>query len=489
MRRVAVRLWTGMMVLVAVMAAMLWLFQIVYLEQSYTSAWTGRIAQTGQQLLDRMLADPGYPGGMDAGLLQDLDEFVFQSGGAAELLDAGGKRLILSGGGERSDMPLENNTQKLAAVAQALTGEKVTLLIAHPRFQSDYSLTGLPALVDGRPIGALILMFPLAPIEKTTDFLKVQLAYVTSALLAISVVVAWLLSRSFTRPIREITAVSLRMAGGDYDARTKSGRKDEIGRLAETINHLGSELKRDEALRRELIANVSHELRTPLSLVKGYAETLRDVTGADPAKRERQLGIIIEETDRLSGLVTDLLDMSQLQAGYLRLVPEDLDLPEFASGILEGYALSASEKGIALELDCPEGMRIRADAMRMAQVLHNLLSNAMRHTEAGGRITLRARPSPENTGRVRIEVDDSGEGIPADRIGRIWDRFYRGEAAGVAHGLAHGPGNGPGLGLGLAIVRGIFEAHGFPYGVESKTGDAARGTVFWFEPDGVSESR
>lgn len=482
MRHVAVRLWTGMMVLVAVMAALLWLFQVVYLEQTYTNAWTRRITQTGQLLLERMLADPGYPDDMDTGLLQDLDEFVFQNGGAAELLDADGKRLILSGGGERSDMPLENNAQKLAAVEQARTGERVTLLIAHPRFQSDYILAGLPASIEGRPTGALILLFPLAPIEKTTDFLKVQLAYITSALLAISVAVAYMLSRSFTRPIREITAVSLRMASGDYDARIDVGRKDEIGRLAETVNYLGSELKRDEALRRELIANVSHELRTPLSLVKGYAETLRDVTGADPAKRERQLGIIVEETDRLSGLVTDLLDMSQLQAGYLRLVPEDLDLQDFAADILEGYALSAAEKGVALKLECAGGIRIRADAMRMAQVLHNLLSNALRHTESGGSIVLSAKPSPENSGRVRVEVEDNGAGIPADRIGRIWDRFYRGETAGA-------PNQGPGLGLGLAIVRGIFDAHGFPYGVESKTGDVGHGAVFWFEPEGVSESR
>jgi signal transduction histidine kinase len=185
--------------------------------------------------------------------------------------------------------------------------------MTHPRYGNEFLLLGLPLKTQGQVSGALLINMSLAPVEETAAILKKQLILITVILLIASLLVSYAISRKFTRPILEIKKVAENMAAGNFLSRIQGGKKDEIGMLADTINNLGQQLSKIEQLRKDLIANVSHELRTPLSLIQGYAETIRDVSGNIPEKRAKQLGIIIEEAQSLSRIVDDILNLSSLR--------------------------------------------------------------------------------------------------------------------------------------------------------------------------------
>ena len=255
------------------------------------------------------------------------------------------------------------------------------------------------------------------------------------------------------------------MAAGNLSARIELHNKDEIGRLAGTINYMGQQLTKIEQLRKDLIANVSHELRTPLSLIRGYAETIRDVSGNEPAKRDKQLKIIIEESERLSKIVDDMLGLSQMQAGFLTLNITKFQIQETLERIVKRYEVLSEKSGIEISLEDNVEANVKADEARIEQVLYNLINNSFNHTGKGGKIVVRAFDLGET---VKIEVADTGEGIPETDIPHVWDRFYKIDKTGN-RAMS-------GTGLGLAIVKNILDAHNFQFGVESKVGVE---TTFW----------
>jgi signal transduction histidine kinase len=202
-----------------------------------------------------------------------------------------------------------------------------------------------------------------------------------------------------------------------------------------------------------------------LSLIRGYAETLRDVTGGSPAKRTQQLDIIVAETERLSAMVDDILDLSQLQSGGLQLNPDCFLIKEFIYRIAQRYEVLSQQRGIPLQLQISEDTMVKADEARIEQVLYNLLSNAFNHVENDGHISIRA--IPENNW-LRLEVINTGPGIPLEDLPHIWDRYYKSSVRMKGYS---------GTGLGLAIVKAVLEAHGAPFGVDQSNG----ATTFWFD--------
>jgi len=231
---------------------------------------------------------------------------------------------------------------------------------------------------------------------------------------------------------------------------------------------MGQQLSKIEQLRKDLIANVSHELRTPLSLIRGYAETIRDVTGNVPDKREKQLGIIIEETERLGKIVDDILNLSQLQTGYLSLNKSRFPIMKTLAAVVKRYDVLSQKTGVQIVLQGSSDGLVEADEARIEQVLYNLINNGFNHTPRGGTITVNAI---DGLKAVRVEVSDTGSGIPEEDLPHIWDRYYKAEKA-------SGKRRAAGTGLGLAIVKSVLEAHQAAYGVESKR---EVGTTFWFE--------
>jgi signal transduction histidine kinase len=336
--------------------------------------------------------------------------------------------------------------------------------------QSEDLRTWRPLLVGGREVGSVALAPEIAMgmgqagqafLQRVNQGLLAGAAGGTGAAL----IFAALLAGSLTRPLRTLTEAARAIARGDLGSKVHVPSDGEVGELAASFNHMSEELARTRDLRRQLSADVAHELRTPLSIILGHAEALRD--GVLPPSRET-LGLIHDEALRLSRMVEDLRTLSLAEAGELRLVR----LPTPPRALLEravsAQAPRARIKRIELhwegEQDLPD---LAVDPDRIAQVLDNLLENALRHTPGGGRIQLQASRAP---GGIQFSVRDTGPGIlPAD-LPRVFERFYRTDP-GRSRDLG-------GSGLGLAIARSIVEAHGGRIWAESEAG---QGAVFRFE--------
>ena len=277
----------------------------------------------------------------------------------------------------------------------------------------------------------------------------------------------WRVVRSIGTPIASIMVAADAVAQGDLSARAPEVGKGEFGRLARSFNRMAASLEIAEQQRRNLTADVAHELRTPLHILQGNLEALQD--GVYKPTQE-QFEAMLEETHLLTRLVDDLQTLSLAEAGQLPLHFGPVRIDELLGDVATSFSGQADSAGIRLtiSLDVPPDFSIEADADRLDQVLSNLVGNALRHTSAGGAVELGAVSIP---GGVRLVVKDNGEGIPADDLAFVFERFWRGDRARTRTGKA-------GSGLGLAIARQLVMAHRGTIEVESQPGE---GTAFTIE--------
>ncbi len=316
---------------------------------------------------------------------------------------------------------------------------------------------------------AVLAQGNITPLGATVDTLRMVLVVITGIMVLVALILAVVLSSHISRPIVHISELSRRLAKGDFtmDFRVP-GAYREINELAADLNHAARELGRIDELQHDLIANISHDLRTPLTLVTGYAEAMRDLPGENTPENVQ---VIIDEASRLSTLVNDLLDMSKLQAGAVKLSRQDLDLTGLVESIVERFRKLTAADGYVIEFAPSSHIWVNADSIRLTQVIYNLVNNAIIHTDThdGSACSVLVRQVVVK-GRVRIEVIDNGEGIAPEQIQYIWQRYY--------HGSANHQRSQTGSGLGLAIVKSILDLHGGSYGVTSTPGVGSR---FWFE--------
>jgi signal transduction histidine kinase len=282
---------------------------------------------------------------------------------------------------------------------------------------------------------------------------------------ATALLVARWLARGMTQPLREMARAARSMEAGDYGQRVQTASRDEVGQLAVAFNRMSGELEDLERLRRDLVANVSHELRTPISALRARLENLLDgVERPDP----ETLQVMLAQTERLGRLVDQLLELSRLESGDVPMVRERVVLPPLVARVLSEIDVMRARRDVELTEDLPKDLpAIYADAERVHQVLFNLLDNAVRFTPSGGRVTVRAS---RRNGSVDVTVADTGPGIAAEHLSRVFERFYR-----IDPGRSRNEG---GTGIGLAIARSVVEAHGGRIWAESEPG---KGSVFTFE--------
>ena len=310
----------------------------------------------------------------------------------------------------------------------------------------------------------IIVSTGMAQIATAAEVLRSILWPVALILLVLDLLFAMLFSRWFTRPVQQLSSGAKEIAAGNYDIQLPVVHHDEIGQLAEDFNHMAAEVKRSAQLEKDILANVSHDLRTPLTLIKGYAETVRDLTGTDAEKRIEQCNIIVDETDRLSALVNSVMELSKVQSGAEKPNLIDFDMGELCFEVAGRYDALCDQNHWHLELQADEAAPVRADPAMMERVLHNLLGNAFHHIGADGQVMLRVLPQPDG---CRVEIEDHGPGIPPEDLPYIFDRYYR----------ARQDSGKVGTGLGLSITKAILQQHGFAFGVNSAVG---QGSTFWF---------
>lgn len=460
----AILLWGIMMVLVLVTVGFMWVFQIHFMERNYIESNITEVQAQVEAVLDDLTTeDLAYNEQLLASLSHAAD----------------GKLLIVNDSGQLIDLytlghpiDLAENRTDILVWERIADGENYASILAGETYCHETTegnrIVSYEQGVPVRYYGAdayLILYHSFSELYTVLDMNRQQLVMLTLLLTLSSAVLAAALSKLFTSPILTIKKTVDALAEGDLTAKPGLKRRDEIGQLACSVEKLGQALQRVDVLRKEVIANVSHELRSPLALIGGYAEMVRDITWKDDAQREENLNLIISEANRMSVMVSDILDYSQLQSGCLQLNRAEYDLCEIVESEVRRCEQSARENHLTLSFNGPDGeLNVQVDALKISQVVRNLLNNAMNHTRDGETIAVSVEKEPQG---CLVRVVNPGDPIPEEERALIWERYQRSQ---------HQAGRRQGTGIGLSIVKTILDAHGMTYGVDCRDGL----TCFWF---------
>lgn len=331
------------------------------------------------------------------------------------------------------------------------------------------AVVGVPLRVSGTDYYALYVFKRIVDFNRgINQGLLAYLVIAAAIALFISLTLGALLSRKISRPVTELTLAARDIAHGQLDKRVEVEGDREIAELSGTFNYMTRRVQESIGLQRDFVANVSHELRTPLTSIEGFSQALLDEVVQDDAQRSHYLEIINAECRRAARILRDLLALSRLDAGEVSLHPAPLEIPAFLDEVRGRFAAPAAEKGVELTVDAPSFLPlIQVDRDRLEQILINLVDNALKFTDTGGRISVAARP--DSPGRVVFEVKDTGAGIPPEDLPHIFDRFFR-----VERSRAQQFG---GSGLGLSICKLLVETMGGSIGAQSILGSGTSFTV------------
>lgn len=368
---------------------------------------------------------------------------------------------------DRFGQPLVGDMPVPETIARALAGSVDTGTIGSMEY------IGVPVVRQTQVVGAVYLAHRVegggiaGAVAGTASFVWSQrwaLLLAGAVAASIALVLARFLARGMTTPLRDMAEASSRMARGDYRQRVESRSKDEVGRLAVAFNQMAGEMESLERLRRELVANVSHELKTPIAALRAQLENLLD--GVEEPRPEL-LAVMLQQTERLSRLVEQLLDLSRLESGDIPMRIEPVPLAPLVEQVVAEVGVARPDRDIRVRNSVPPDLApVTADRERIHQVLLNLLDNAFRFTPSGGAVTVAA----VRRGQVyEVSVADTGPGIPSEHLPYVFERFYR-----VDPSRSREDG---GTGIGLAIARSVVEAHGGRIWAESRVGE---GSTFTF---------
>lgn len=284
---------------------------------------------------------------------------------------------------------------------------------------------------------------------------------------------AWLISYSISQKlssgIKNLSATAVRFSKGDFDVNFANSEYQELADLSDTLNSVRDEVKKSDSFRRELLANVTHDLKTPLTMIKAYASMIREISGDNPEKREKHLQVIIDEADRLTGLVNDVLSVSKVNSHLDEINSKVFNLTEFLYGIINKFEYLQETQGYNLLVDVDANLYTRADEEKIGQVIYNLLGNAVNYTGDDKKVYISLKSNLSGD-RIKLKIKDTGKGIAKEDLPEIWDRYYRVKET---HSRPV-----KGTGLGLNIVKVILQNHSFDFGVDSEPG---KGSTFWVD--------
>ena len=455
--------WLYFMIFAVVILMLIWLFQYVFFDKYYESAKLRDIVKVADQIEQVR----------DAQQRKNLcEKLAFENNLCIMITDGSGNKVIGANNlGEYSTLYTDvmynfsRHVYDLKAKVIKSRDGKLTETVT----TEDTSFKGL---IYGKKItqdGVTEFLFvesSLEPIDSTISILREQLIYITVILIEFAFLITLFISKRISRPITSITNTAKQFAAGEYDMDFKGEGYKEVEELSNVLNNAKNEIRKVSDLRKDLIANISHDLRTPLTMVKAYAEMIRDLSGDNPEKRNEHIGIIIDEADRLSALVDNLLELSKLESGNMELEMTDFSIVEKIQDCMTRYTLLIEQNGYDIKYEPDEDRIITADMQKLDQVIYNFINNAINYT--GDEKVIRIRQINKSD-CVRIEVTDNGKGISKELLPLIFDRYYR--DAKVKRAVV-------GTGLGLSICKEILKKHGFAFGVSSVEGE---GSTFWFE--------
>ena len=328
-------------------------------------------------------------------------------------------------------------------------------------FSENYFIAGTTCVNEkDQPIGFVIAATPSAAMTGLMNTIMRSYLFIILITLVLTLIISWFLSDMLTRPLKSLVSAAKKFARGEFDVRvTENNNCDEIDELAVSFNNMANSLQQNEELSRGFVANVSHELKTPMTSIRGFVDGMLDGT-IPPERRDQYLKIISDEVGRLSRLVVRMLDAAKIQAGEIILTPAPFDLTEMAARVIISFENQINNKKIDMDVELEDGLMVNGDSDHIYQVIYNLVDNAVKFVEEGGKLTIRAKK--EGTMSL-FTICNTGSEIPPEDLPHVFDRFYK-----VDRSRSR---DRTGAGLGLYIVKSIVNLHGGDISVRSANGE------------------
>lgn len=471
------KIFMYILVFVALLLIVLWLFQTVYLDDFYRSIKLREL----NRAMNRM------EGAVAEGSFSEVEELAYEYNVSVVVGREDGTVLVSARNNENPEIsPFSKKMVQFFFREAKQKGGSATISISrsdplwdnHPEMEEkgdkadfrnkkymDASPYNVKIVEDGEQNQYVLAVHcVLTPVEATVHTLRIQLICITVVLMLLALVIAFLMAKSVSKSIAQVNKSAKELARGNYNIEFEGKDYREIAELSDTLNYTAGQLGKSEVLQRELIANVSHDLRTPLTMITAYSEVMRDIPGENTPENVQ---VIIDEANRLTRLVNDLMDISKIQAGVTPLETKEYDITESIRVTVERYAKLLEPYGYNLTFVYDTHAIVEGDEFKIYQVIYNLIGNAVNYTGEDREIRVIQKVNGET---VRIEVQDTGAGIPEKELEYVWERYYKIDKT---HKRAV-----MGTGLGLSIVKNILKLHQADFGVDSQMG---KGSTFWFE--------
>ena len=456
-----------------VIFTVLWLLQTVFLQKFYN----GMIIRNTVKVADKISSES-----QSSDITSYIDDISRSNSILVFVTDTDGNILYSSDEykkghkfkDERLEMPYNGNGKEMRFHYRELPENYTEFLSAVNASDSgEAELQNDDIYVYGRLIdfygsdekAVLYVGTTLNAVGSTARIIRIQLIWVTLLSIIIAFVLALFMSKSFSKPVSQLNEKAHKLGEKDNDAEFSEGFCTELDELNKTLDTTSEKLKKNREFQNELLANVSHDLRTPLTMIKGYAEMIRDISREDEKQCAEDVAVIVEETDRLTALVNEILEYSELQMSDSEAVMNDVDLSETVASVADSFDKLYSKDGYVFERNITDDIHIKGNISRLKRAIYNLLDNAVRHAGEDKWIGITLRTDND---KAIIEISDHGSGIAPEELEHIWDRYYTKRQR-----------SGKGVsGLGLTIVKQIVSQHNGVCKAESEVG---AGSVFSIE--------
>lgn len=458
------RTWKYFAIYIALLLLVIWLIQNVFLNTFYTNLKVAEIEELGAHITTEYTQD------------RPIDEIVrknsFDNSIRIQVIDANGnviypmdwlgifysttynKDLINA---VLSALPMVEGSSSLYNVGSKEGGDQTLLYTSY--------LGKDQKNIDDR---YLMIVALVRPIDSTINILQQQFPFIIAIAFIIGILTSYFMAERLSNPVRNLTTSAEILAKGNYDVIFPDSDLYELDRLSKTLNYATEELQKMDQMRVSIVANVSHDLKTPLTVIKSYAEMIKDITGDNRERRNEDLDTIISEADRLTDMVNSILDVSKLEMQMDELNLTKFSLRELTEEIIERFKVLSSRDKYIFEIEGNSEGVITADREMIDQVIYNFASNAVSFVGPDKKVIFRI--DEDEAGTITYSVIDHGRGINKDEQDKIWERYYTDHHNHVR--------NVVGTGIGLHIVRVILNKHGFNVGVDS---EPTKGSRFYFE--------
>ena len=445
-----VQIWKYLSIFSIFILSFLWLFQVLFLNKFYEFSKIKQLDNTINLIKESYNNNSLY---------SNVDNYAEDNGICIQIFTD--KKIIYDSQIFNKGCMPKNVDYRDVFIKSSL--DKETYKLINPRFNNEVLLKAIKLNSNTYAF----LSSSLQPLDGAVEIIKKELVIVSIMVLLFSFLIGYFISKKLSKPIEKINKTAKIMAQGDYENAYFFIDENilELNELVSTLNQTNDELTKIDELQKEILANVSHDLKTPLTMIKAYAEMVRDLTYKDDIKREDNLNVIIEETDRLNLLVNDIIELTKINNDLQNLNITEFDLVELINSIINRFSIM--DANFVFKNKSP--IIVKADKIRIEQVIYNLIINAINYTGKDKKVIINLK---ENDKYVHVEIKDTGKGIDEEDLKLIWKRYYKVDKKYRREKK--------GSGIGLSIVENILKKHKFNYGVNSIKN---KGTTFYFDID------